>query len=112
LGINYLEALRERMIVEKRWDVYPYSESSFEFRRRSVNAIEAILAGHPAQRVAIVCHGGVINAYTGHLINTPYDMWFRPAHASFSLAVAAHGRRALRFVNAVQHLQRDGLETY
>lgn len=112
LGDNYLLALRERMIVEKSWDVYPYSESSFAFRRRSVNAVEAILAGHPGERVAVVCHGGVINAYTGHLVGTPFDMWFRPAHASLSLVVAAHGRRALRWTNNVNHLQRDGLETY
>lgn len=112
LGDNYLLALRERMIAEKTWDVYPYSESSAEFRRRSVNAVEAVLAGHPGERIAVVCHGGVINAYTGHLVGTPFDMWFRPAHASLTLVVAAHGRRAVRWVNNVHHLQIGGLETY
>jgi probable phosphoglycerate mutase len=112
LGVNYLIALRERMIVEKVWDVYPYSESSAAFRRRAINAIEAILAAHPGQRLAVVCHGGVINAYTGHLIATPYDMFFRPAHASISLVVAAPGRRAVRSLNDVHHLAGEGLETY
>jgi broad specificity phosphatase PhoE len=112
LGEHFLAALRDRMIAEKKWDVYPYSESSFEFRRRTVNAIEAILAAHPGQRIAVVCHGGVINAYTGHLIQTPYDMYFRPAHASISVVVAGHGRRALRGLNDVHHLAGRGLETY
>jgi broad specificity phosphatase PhoE len=111
LGANYLSALRDRMVAERSWDVYPYSEPSAAFRRRTVNAIEAILAGHSEQRIAVVCHGGVINAYMGHLIHTPYDMFFRPAHASISLAVAGQGRRVLRYLNDVHHL-RDGLETY
>jgi 2,3-bisphosphoglycerate-dependent phosphoglycerate mutase len=112
LGTNYLTALRERMVQEKIWDVYPFSESSFEFRRRTVNAVEAILATHPGQRIAVVCHGGVINAYTGHLIRTPYDMYFRPAHASISMVMAGHGRRALRRLNDCNHLTAHGLETY
>ena len=51
---------------EKRWDVYPYSESSSDFRKRTVNAIEGIIATNEAKRVVIACHGGVINAYIGH----------------------------------------------
>lgn len=112
LGLHYLSALRERMVTEKCWDVYPYSESSAEFRRRSVNAVEALIAAHPGQRIAVVCHGGVINTYTGHVIATPYDMFFRPAHASISLVVAGQGRRAIRVLNDVHHLAADGLETY
>lgn len=112
LGANYLVALRERMAAEKVWDVYPYSESSAEFRRRAVNAIEAVLAAHPGERIAVVCHGGVINAYTGHIVATPYDMFFRAAHASISLVVAGQGRRAVRTLNEVHHLQAEAIETY
>ncbi len=112
LGVHYLAALRERMVQEKSWDVYPYSEPSAVFRRRSVNAVEAILAAHPGQDIAIVCHGGVINAYTGHLIATPYDMFFRPAHASISVVAAGQGRRAIRTLNDVHHLTAEGIETY
>ena len=112
LGANYLTAVRERMIVEKTWDVYPYSESSAHFKRRAVNAVEAVLAAHPGERIAVVCHGGVINAYVGHLVATPYDMFFRPAHASISLVIAAQGRRAVRSLNDVHHLTAEGIETY
>jgi broad specificity phosphatase PhoE len=44
LGESLLLGIRERMLHEKSWDVYPKSESSFEFRRRVVNAIEGIIA--------------------------------------------------------------------
>jgi len=35
VGPAMLTGLRERMIRERKWDVYPFSEGSFEFRKRS-----------------------------------------------------------------------------
>lgn len=105
LGRDVLKAVRQRMLAERRWDVYPHSESSAEFRKRTVNAIEALIARHASGRIAVVCHGGVINAYAAHIIGTPYDMFFRPAHASISIVAAGDGVRALRLLNDVHHLQ-------
>jgi broad specificity phosphatase PhoE len=45
VGRQLLLGIRQRMLNEKSWDVYPYSESSFDFRKRTVNAIEGILDG-------------------------------------------------------------------
>jgi broad specificity phosphatase PhoE len=62
VGRQLLLGIRQRMLNEKSWDVYPYSESSFDFRKRTVNAIEGILATHPGERIVVARHGGVINA--------------------------------------------------
>jgi broad specificity phosphatase PhoE len=105
MGREIMLGIRERMLVEKSWDVYPHSEGSLEFRRRSINAVEGIIALHPGERVAVVCHGGVINAYVGHVIASRYDMFFRPAHTSISVVAAGHGRRALHLLNDVRHLE-------
>jgi len=105
LGMDLLNAVRQRMITERIWDVYPDSERSHDFRKRCVNAIEAAIARNAGERIAIVCHGGVINAYTGHIIGTPYDMFFRPAHASVSIAVAGGSRRVVRLLNDIHHLR-------
>lgn len=105
LGRDLLQGIRERMLRERKWDVYPYSESSFEFRKRTVNAVEAIIAGNQSKRIVIACHGGVINAYIGHIIGSPYDMFFRPAHASISIVFAGDGIRALQSLNDVHHLR-------
>jgi probable phosphoglycerate mutase len=107
LGRAYLQGVRNRMIAEKSWDVYPYSEASMEFRRRAINAIEGIIARHEGRggRIAIVCHGGVINAYCGYIIGARYDMFFRPAHTSVNVVAAAQGRRALHSLNDVTHLK-------
>lgn len=103
-GKELLEAARQRMLNERNWDVYPYSESSYDFRKRAINAVEVAIATNAGERIAIVCHGGVINAYLGHIIGSRYDMFFRPAHASVSIVVSGEGRRVLRLLNDTHHL--------
>jgi broad specificity phosphatase PhoE len=114
VGQSMLAGLRDRMIRERKWDVYPFSEGSFEFRKRCVNAIEAVIAHHPAQRIAVACHGGVINAYIGHILGIEVDMWFRPGHTAVNVVLAKDGIRSLRSLNDVHHLSNEdpALVTY
>ena len=114
VGRELLLAARQRMLDERTWDVYPYTEPSRDFRKRTINAVETCIAGNPGQRIVIVCHGGVINSFMGHIIRSSYDMFFRPAHASINIAVAAEGRRVLRLVNDTHHLStaEGDLATY
>jgi broad specificity phosphatase PhoE len=100
-----LLGMQQRFIQERRWDCYPFSETSAEFEARIVTAIEGILATHPAQAVAVACHGGVINAYVGHQLRLQEDMFFRPAHASVSRVLAGQGRRVILTLNEVHHLR-------
>lgn len=104
VGRNVLAGTYARMLRERKWDVYPYSESSFGFRKRVVNAVEAIIAENEGRRVAIACHGGVINAYIAHIIGVEADMFFRPAHTSVSIVYSGEGIRALQSLNDVNHL--------
>jgi broad specificity phosphatase PhoE len=97
--------VQERFVRELRWDVSPFSESSEEFRHRVVTVVEGILALHKGRQLAIVCHGGVINAYIGHLLGLRQDMFFRPAHASVSRVLVGDGRRVIHTLNELHHLQ-------
>jgi probable phosphoglycerate mutase len=97
--------VQERFLRERRWDVSPFSEGSAEFRHRVVTVVEGILALHPGKHLAIVCHGGVINAYLGHILGLEEDMFFRPAHASVSRALAGDGRRVIHTLNEYHHLR-------
>lgn len=105
MGRDLLTAVRQRMLNERSWDVYPYSESSAAFRKRAVNAIETAIARNVGERIAIVCHGGVINAYVGHIVKSQYDMFFRPGHTSVSVVASGEGRRVLRSLNDMHHLR-------
>jgi probable phosphoglycerate mutase len=104
-GRQRLLGIRNRMLATQRWDVYPESESSFEFQRRVCNALEGILAVHGGQRVVVACHGGVINTYLGWVLGIGKDMWFRPAHTAVNVLRARDHVRAVETINDVHHLR-------
>jgi broad specificity phosphatase PhoE len=97
--------MQQRFIQERRWDCYPFSETSAEFEARIVTTIEGILAAHPAETVAVACHGGVINTFVGHQLRLREDMFFRPAHASVTRVLVGDGRRVILTLNEVHHLR-------
>ncbi|MPY92128.1 MAG: histidine phosphatase family protein [Acidimicrobiia bacterium] len=107
VGELRLKGARERFVRHRTWDVYPYTERNEEFRHRTVNAIEGILATHPGQRVVVACHGGVINAYLGEVLGLLTAMFFRPAHASVHRVRAHDDTRALGSLNEIIHLDGE-----
>jgi broad specificity phosphatase PhoE len=104
IGMGEIDRLQEQFIDERRWDVYPYSESSAEFRARIIPAIDEIVARHPGQRVAVACHSGVTNGYLGDVLGLRQDMFFRPAHASVNRVLASRDRRVVHSLNETHHL--------
>lgn len=94
----------ERFVRERRWDVYPFSESSAAFRARVVTVIEGLLAMSEGLHVVIACHGGVINAYLGHILGLEEDMFFRPAHASVQRLLVSGQQRVIHSLNETHHL--------
>jgi broad specificity phosphatase PhoE len=104
IGLDELHRLQERFIEQRRWDIYPFSESSAEFRARIVPAIDEIVARHPGQRVAVACHSGVTNGYVSHALGLVEDMFFRPAHASVNRVLAGGARRVVHSLNETHHL--------
>ena len=73
------------------------------FRATVVAAIDAIATGHPGERVAVVCHGGVINAYLSDVLSMAGTMWFEPAYTSVSRALVSD-RKQVVSVNEAPHL--------
>ena len=105
-GPLMLSGMRERMMFEKSWDVFPEGETGAEFRQRTVSALEGIATSHGSSRVVVVCHGGVINAYFAHHLGISVDMFFRPAHTAINVMMAGeHGVRAVRTIGDVYHLE-------
>lgn len=93
-------------IAEGRFmDFVPERVDIDDFRRKVSDAFDKILAGHPEGRVAVVCHGGVINAYVGQLVGIPDIFWFHPDYASVSRVQRMPGGRVVvRSLNEVHHL--------
>ena len=78
------------------------------FRRNVVASVERAIAANPGGRVAIVCHGGVINAWAGHVLGIADPFFLDAAYTSVSRFLAAStGERSVRSLNETAHL-REG----
>jgi probable phosphoglycerate mutase len=86
-------------------------ETEEEFIGRIVSSVEQIIANHASQRVAIVCHGGVINAYICHVLGLANQRgFFYPNYTSIHrIAAAGSGERSIVTLNETSHLRGSGL---
>ena len=86
-------------------------ETEDEFIKRIVDSVEEIIANHASQRVAIVCHGGVINAYICHVLGLANQRgFFYPNYTSIHrIAAAGSGERSIVTLNETSHLHGSGL---
>jgi broad specificity phosphatase PhoE len=76
------------------------------FRRRVVATLEGVVRANPGGRVVAVCHGGVINAYVGHVLGITRPLWFAPAYAGISrIAASRSGQRSVLSLNETAHLK-------
>lgn len=75
------------------------------FRARVVETVERIVSEHPGKRVALVCHGGVVNAYLSHILEIDRTLFFEPRYTSVSRVLAARsGERQLVSANEMPHV--------
>ena len=83
-----------------------------EFRDRVMNSIERIISDHGGDRVAVVCHGGVINLYAGDVLglNVEGPGFFYPNYTSITrVAASRSGVRSIVTLNETSHLRNTGL---
>jgi probable phosphoglycerate mutase len=81
-----------------------------EFQRGVVRAIEHIITGNPGGSVAVVCHGGVINAFLAHILGIERALWFEPRYTSIHRVFASRrGDRSLQTLNETAHLRGTNL---
>lgn len=70
-----------------------------------ITTIEEIIAENRGKRVAITCHGGVINVWTAHVIGFQPRLFFNPTYTSISRFMAASsGERSVITLNEHHHL--------
>ena len=100
---------RWHAMLRGEWDA---DESAESFQARTVESIEAIVVDHRGQRVAVVCHGGVINGYLSHVLGITQmnQGFFYPNYTSINrVAAASSGERSVVTLNETSHLRGSGL---
>lgn len=86
-------------------------ESPDEFRARVLDTVEELIREHRGGRIAVVCHGGVINAYLSHILGlADVNGFFYPNYTSIHrVAAASSGERSVVTINETSHLRGTGL---
>ena len=76
-------------------------------------SLEKIIANHPGEKVAVFCHGGVINVWASYVIGIPTKMFFVPEYTSMNrFLAAATGQKTLVSLNETTHLAQFPVEQY
>jgi probable phosphoglycerate mutase len=85
---------------EQMTEVDPYT-----FRDIVTVAIERVIEANRGGTVAVVCHGGVINAYASHVLSMDFPLFFQPHYTSVNRFLASSsGHRSVASLNEVGHL--------
>ena len=100
---------RWQQMLADTWD--DRDETRTEFADRVQSAMESIVVDHPGQNVAVVCHGGVINAFLARVLGMQDSAgFFYPNYTSVHrVAAARSGQRQIITVNETAHLRGTGL---
>ena len=86
------------------WTSPEAAEMRKVFADEVVETVESVVRANPGGRVALVCHGGVVNAYLSHVLGL--DQPFVEPHYTSIVRVLGHsdGRRQIASVNETPHL--------
>lgn len=100
-------AIKAHFEVEPTWDSLPGGgESSAHFRERIGRGFAQIVEECPGKRVAVACHGGVIQTYVAMVLGLDKnDFPFYAFNASITSVRAWQDKRALWRLNELSHLE-------
>jgi 2,3-bisphosphoglycerate-dependent phosphoglycerate mutase len=84
---------------------YEMEVDPYTFREVVTVAVERVIEQHRGGAVAIVCHGGVINAYASHILGIDFPLFFQPTYTSINrFLCSSAGHRSVATLNESAHL--------
>ncbi len=87
-----------------RWDGIPNAEGDDEFRRRVTTRIDHLASQHVGETIAIVAHGGVINAYLAASLQTHRSLWMKVENTSITTVNVNDVSKSVLSINDCHHL--------
>jgi len=76
------------------------------FQGRVVESVASIVADHPGETVAAVCHGGVLNAYLANVLGIDRVLFYAPDYTCINrVRISGSGVRSVRTLNETPHLR-------
>lgn len=85
---------------------YPPGMDLTDFRQAVLDGLGEIVGENPGRRVAVFCHGGVINAWASDVIGLEFRLFFNPMYTSVNRFFAStEGIRSVGSLNETAHLR-------
>jgi probable phosphoglycerate mutase len=96
---------RWQKMMKGEWD--ETADSPEVFRDRVISSINELIERHPGEKVAVVCHGGVINQYLAYVLGISTQMgFFYPQYTSIHrVAASRSGAKSIVSINEASHLR-------
>lgn len=98
------DASFNEMMRRGDWGVIPGGENNEQFTARIRGALAKIQAAHPGERVAVVCHGGVIGAAVALATGCSPMAFMHVDNASITQMLMTEDLWIVRRVNDTAHL--------
>ena len=103
--IEELKAARDPRYEQLMKGEYMDEVDPYTFREVVTVAVERVIESHRGGTVAIVCHGGVINAYASHVLSLDFPLFFQPTYTSINrFLCSSAGHRSVASLNEAGHL--------
>lgn len=78
------------------------------FRKRVIESVDNIVSKNKGNRVAVVCHGGIINVWAAYILGIDRFMFFAPEYTSINrFLISSAGTRSVASLNESSHLRDD-----
>jgi len=85
---------------------YPPGMDLTDFRQAVLDGLGEIVTENPGRRIAVFCHGGVINAWASHVIGLEFRLFFNPMYTSVNRFFAStEGIQSVGSLNETAHLR-------
>jgi len=103
-AVEYIPMEDLKAAGDPRWNEVP--DALPEFRERVIDGIERLVKAHGSERIAVVCHGGVVNVYVAWIVRSRTELFFLPHYTSISRVLASgSGQRSVDTINETAHLR-------
>jgi probable phosphoglycerate mutase len=78
------------------------------FVKKVLDSLEKIVKENRGKKVAVVCHGGVVNVWASHVLEMNKTMFFLPEYTSINRFMASSsGVITVKSLNEAAHLRED-----
>lgn len=110
-SVEYIPMEELKRLEPERWKEFVdggyASQTDFEaFVATVASGLGDLIAANPGRRVAVFCHGGVVNSWATHVLGIEPQLFLDTHYASVSRFMAASsGERSISSLNEVAHLR-------